>query len=74
MILSEVRDYLAEKGCVPLAELSRRFEVDEPALRGMLEVWVRRDKLRILQTGSSCGGCAGCGPAGSREICEWIGN
>ncbi len=73
MILSELRDYVAERGCVPVAELSRRFEVDEPALRGMLDLWQRRNKVRLLPAGDSCGGCTGCG-VGRSEICEWIGD
>lgn len=72
MILSELRDYLAERGCAPIADLSRRFDVDEPALRGMLGLWESRNKVRILPPGAACGNCTGCG-AGSKDICEWIG-
>ncbi|MCG8509000.1 MAG: FeoC-like transcriptional regulator [Rhodospirillales bacterium] len=74
MILSELRDYLAETGRAPVAGLAHRFGIDEPALRGMLAVWESKNKVRIVKTDTNCDdGCTAC-PLGSCEICEWIGN
>ena len=73
MILSELRDYIGERGCVPLGDLCRRFDVDEPTLRGMLGIWERKNKLRILPPGGTCSGCTTCSP-GLRQVCEWIGD
>jgi putative ferrous iron transport protein C len=72
MILSDLRDYLIESGQVPVTGLARKFGIDEPALRGMLEIWERKNKLRFIQTESNCDGCTSCA-VGSCEICEWIG-
>lgn len=71
MILSELRDYLAETGRAPVAGLAQRFGVEEPALRGMLEVWERKNKVRVFKTETNCDGCTAC-PLGSCEVCEWI--
>jgi hypothetical protein len=68
MILADVRDYLAMHGRAPLVDLRARFNVDDEALRAMLEVWIRKGRVRRLET--TCSGCCGCG--GTPEVYEWV--
>jgi hypothetical protein len=68
MILSDLRDYLATRGRTSLVDLRARFQVDDDALRGMLDVWIRKGRVRRLD--ATCSGCCGCG--GSAEVYEWV--
>ena len=71
MILSEVRDYLSGRGRAPLADLAHRFEVEPEALRAMLDVWVRKGRVRRIDDSTkTCGGCCGCN--GAPEVYEWV--
>ncbi len=72
MILSELKGYLAQHGRADLTDLSNRFGVEEDALRGMLEQWIRKGRVRLLASGGPCGPCCGCG-AKAVEIYEWVG-
>ena len=73
MILAELRDYLSECRRAPLRDLAARFHVEEEALRAMLEVWVRKGRLRRIDAGgSACGSCCDCDES-PPEIYEWLG-
>ncbi|MGB0712056.1 MAG: FeoC-like transcriptional regulator [Gammaproteobacteria bacterium] len=72
MILSELREYLRLNGRAPLREMALHFDADPDAVRGMLETWERRGKVRKLPSGTACdGGCTQCAPE-NVEIYEWI--
>jgi putative ferrous iron transport protein C len=60
---SEVKRYLQTRGIVPLSDLVNRFGCDAEAMRGVLEFWERKGRVRQLETqGGGCGaGCGGCG-------------
>lgn len=71
MILSQLRQYLRLNRRAALHDLSLHFRVEPDALRGMLDQWMRRGKVRRLPAGTPCaGGCCRCDPA-SVEIYEW---
>lgn len=73
MVLSELKIYLQENRRVPLADLANHFRADPDALRGMLQKWVDKGRIRKLSGGSTCStGCCKCDPA-SLEIYEWLG-
>ena len=74
MILSDVRNYLEAHGRASLADLSMRFGRDPEALRGMLQKWIAKGRVRKLSRETSCdnGGCCGC-HLQSVEIYEWRG-
>jgi hypothetical protein len=72
MILSEIRDYLAERGRAPLSDLAIRFDTDAEAVRAMLDHWIRKGRVRrIRDEDSLCGGCCNCGAEGP-EVYEWV--
>ena len=57
MILAEVRDYVRQRGRVSLADLVHHFDSSPDAMRGMLDQWVRRGKVRRLESANRCQGC-----------------
>jgi putative ferrous iron transport protein C len=72
MILAEIRDYLARRGRAPLADLTAKFDIDAPAMRAMLDHWIRKNRVRRLEAGPGpCGACCGC--ADQLEVYEWVG-
>jgi hypothetical protein len=71
MILAEVRDYLATRSRVPLADLTAKFDVDAQAMRAMLDHWIRKDRVRRIEAAPGrCGACCGC--ADKLEVSEWM--
>ncbi len=72
MILAEVKNYLMTRGRAPLFDIALHLESDPEAVRGMLDRWVRKGKVRRLSLKSSCGrSCNECTPE-STEIYEWL--
>ncbi|MGH8550531.1 MAG: FeoC-like transcriptional regulator [Methylococcales bacterium] len=72
MVLSELRNYLQENRRVLLADLANRFNMDADALRGMLQKWVTKGKVRKLSGDTDCSkGCCKCDPA-TLELYEWL--
>ncbi len=71
MILADVRTYLSGRGRAPLTDLANRFETQPDAMRAMLDVWVRKGRVRRIDAGTtSCSGCCACGSA--PEVYEWV--
>ena len=74
MILSDIKRYLAARGQATLADMALHFQSSPDAVRGMLEVWAGKGKVRRHLAAASCGSsCSKCDPA-SVEIYEWIGD
>ena len=72
MILAEVRDYLATRSRVPLADLTAKFDVDAQAMRAMLDHWIRKHRVRRIESDPGrCGACCGCADKLS-EVYEWV--
>ena len=72
MILADIKAYLRQRGQASLADLALHFDSEPEALRGMLEVWIRKGRVRKIQLGGSCGGCSECDPTAG-ETYQWIG-
>jgi putative ferrous iron transport protein C len=71
MILSDLRDYLRQRGQASLQDMALHFDADPDALRGMLEQWIRKGKVSRRSAKASCGdSCTQCDPA-SVEIYVW---
>ena len=71
-MLTELSAYLVEHRRVAIADLVNRFSSEPEALRGMLEILVAKGRVRRLDNGESCRGCAKC-PAYQLEVYEWTG-
>ena len=72
MILSDLRVYLRQQRRIALADLVLHFNMDADALRGMLNLWISKGKVRKLPLSASCGtSCCQC-DATLTEIYEWL--
>lgn len=72
MILSDLRDYLRAHRRVALADIVTHFNMDADALRGMLDKWISKGKVRKVPLSASCGtSCCQCDTA-LTEIYEWL--
>jgi putative ferrous iron transport protein C len=72
MILSEIRDYLQDRGSASLLEMTHRFDTEPDALRRMLGQWVARGRVVCERTSGPCGGCCKC-DAAAVEVYRWRG-
>jgi len=71
MILSQVRDYLKQRGQCTLSDIALHFDTDADAVRGMLEIWIRKGKVERSSATASCGtSCQACDPAAT-EVYSW---
>jgi putative ferrous iron transport protein C len=72
MILSDIKRYLMERQSATLADVALHFDSEPDAVRGMLEQWVKKGKVRKRKLDLSCGSsCDKCDTA-TTEIYEWI--
>ena len=71
-MLSEIRDYLSERGRAPLSDIALRLGVPPDAARGMIELLVRKGRVCRLASCPACSrGCGSCTEAAANEIYEW---
>jgi hypothetical protein len=71
MILSEIRDYLKLRGQCTLSDIALHFDTEADAVRGMLDIWVKKGKIEKRSATASCGtSCQSCDPA-TTEVYTW---
>ena len=74
MILANIRDYLKQRGQCTLSDIALHFDTDADAVRGMLDVWIRKGKVKKSSATDSCGtSCQSCDPAAT-EVYSWSEN
>lgn len=71
MILSALKQVLAEHGQVSLEDLTLQLEADAEAVRGMLELLIRKGQVRRLSP-MICGEDCKVAHEHSLELYEWI--
>ena len=72
MILSNIRDYLKQRGQCTLSDIALHFDANVDAVRGMLDVWIRKGKVEKRSATDSCGtSCQSCDPAVT-EVYFWV--
>lgn len=57
-MLSEITKLLKQNGSMSLADLARHFQMDVPAMEGMLQTLERKGRVSRLDT--KCATCKGC--------------
>lgn len=73
MTLSDLKIYLSERKMVPLSDIAVHFDSDPDALRGMLEHWIRKGRVRLhLDDGCQGSCCGGCSSHGNKDVYEWV--
>ena len=64
MILSDIKNYLQQRGQASLGDIALHFKSDPEAVRGMLDVWIRKGNVIKQSSKSYCGSrCKQCDPA-----------
>ena len=71
MILSEIGRYVQEHQQVTLNQIALHCEAQPEAVRGMLDIWIKKGKITRQQATASCGStCQQC-DSSSTEIYIW---
>ncbi|MGD8671692.1 MAG: FeoC-like transcriptional regulator [Thiogranum sp.] len=71
MILSDIRRYLEQRGQASVFDIAMHCDTQPDAVRGMLQVWVRKGLAYKLPTSPGCGsGCTKCDSAAT-EVYAW---
>ena len=73
MILTDIKQYLIDNRSASLTDLSVRFHVEPDAMRGMLDQWIKKGRLKKLPEGAKCSNCCGGCDSVQLEIYEWEG-
>lgn len=71
MILTNIKQYLREHKRATLQNLALHFDMELDAMRGMLEHWIRKGKVRRQIVKNACKGCSECNSS-EIEFYEWI--
>jgi len=72
MILARVENHLRQSKRASLTDLAEVLDTHPEALRSMLDMLVRKGRIRRLPSGTACGGgCSKCKPE-TVELFEWI--
>ncbi|MEG6508984.1 FeoC-like transcriptional regulator [Methyloligella sp. 2.7D] len=77
MLLLDLKSYLESHTPVSMMDLTAHYRVEPDALRGMLDHWIRKGKLKRLDFGSTCqacphGGACGACCASCFEMYQWL--
>ncbi|NES96312.1 MAG: sugar metabolism transcriptional regulator [Desertifilum sp. SIO1I2] len=70
MILQQLQNYLRNHTQTSLEDLAHHFQTDADALREMLNLLIRKGRVRKLAQ-KQCGSCCSCAPE-HLELYEWI--
>jgi putative ferrous iron transport protein C len=72
MLLTDIRDYLSSRKRASISDISSHFEMDVPAMEGVLAAWLAKGRVRRLKDHLPCGTCGKCESAVT-DIYEWVG-
>ena len=70
MILGQLKSYLETRGQVSLHEAALHFDMEPEAMRGLLEFWVNKGRIR-RRIASECGAGCACEYRQEQEIYLW---
>ena len=70
-LLRDVRDYLEQRKHASLNDLSVHFAAQPDAMRGMLNQWIVRGKIRRCSA-IACEGCSSRCASAPGESYEWV--
>ncbi len=77
MILQEVKQYVKKSKQVSLQDIAVHFDKEPETIRGILDFWVRKGRIKLQTQAPSCSGSCHCTANQSQEIYYWneqIGN
>lgn len=71
MILKDIKEYVQSRQQVSLTEIAVHFDADPEALKGMLDFWIRKGKIKHYSSDNVCGGSCSCSQKADRDVYEW---
>lgn len=70
-ILRDVRDYLQQRRQASLSDLSNHFHTPPDAMRGIVEQWIIRGKIKQCQP-AACDQCSLSCASAPGDSYEWV--
>jgi hypothetical protein len=70
-MLRATRDFMRSQGIASVPELSAHLGVPTEVARALLQKWLDKGRIELVQTLPKCSGCDRCGPAG-QELYRWL--
>jgi len=72
-MLIGIKNFLLQKKTASLGEIASYCKADTDVVRGALEQWVHRGKVKKMESGKLCKGCSSfCSVTDDMEIYEWV--
>lgn len=71
MILSEIKDYVKTRRQSSLSDIALHFDAEPEAVRGMLQFWVNKGRIKKHQAALKCAGSCHCSQKNETELYEW---
>ena len=71
MILSDLKNYVKARRQVSLKDVALHFDAEPEAIKGMLEFWINKGKIRKQANESSCSGGCSCSYKEDEELYAW---
>lgn len=71
MILQEVKEYVKQRKQVNLLDVAVHFDIEPEAVKGMLDFWVKKGKIKHVSNATACGGSCSCGQQDELEVYVW---
>lgn len=70
MSISDVKQYLQQRGEAPLDDIANHFGTESTAVLGMLEHWERKGRISRthVRRCSCCGRCSNC----TTDMFSWV--
>ena len=71
MILRELKEFVQARKQVSLTEISVHFDCEPEAVKGMLDFWIRKGKIKHYSSDNVCGGSCSCSHKSNNDLYEW---
>lgn len=60
-MLLKLKNFIIQEKLVSLSQIARKFSTDEAALKPILDIWIQKGKIRIINEALACEKkCFGC--------------
>ena len=71
MILQEVKQYVKKREQVSLQDIAIHFDKEPETVRGILDFWVRKGRIKLKSQAPSCSGNCRCNANQPQEVYQW---
>jgi putative ferrous iron transport protein C len=71
MILSDLKNYVKSRQQVSLTDMALHFDAEPEAIKGMMEFWIGKGKIKKYSNNPVCGGGCSCSYKEAEELYAW---